>query len=144
MGGRLSARQAPHPGSLASLTSPTLPTASRGEGYAAATFFESPELSRAGVAGEAAVEAVAFGGHVDEQRRRRKPWPARRFEAPALFDECLRPHHVDVGQRTARERREAEAQDRADVSLAHVGQHALLEAARGFERLDAKQAMLQV
>ena len=30
-------------------------------------------------------------------------------------------HHVDVGQRAARERRKAKAEDRADIRLAHVG-----------------------
>ena len=45
----------------------------------------------------------------------------------AQLDEALRPHHVDIGQRAAGERREAEAEDRADIGLAHVGDDALLE-----------------
>ena len=62
----------------------------------------------------------------------------------AQRDELLRAHHVDVGERAARIGRVAEAEDRADIGLAHVGEHAFLEAARGFQRLDREQAMLQL
>ena len=71
---------------------------------------------------------------------------ARRISSPACgtIDEILRAHHVDVGQRAAGERRKAEAEDRADIGLAHVGEHVLLEAARGLQRLNAEQALLQL
>jgi len=41
------------------------------------------------------------------------------------------------------ERRKAEAEDRADIGFAHIGDHAFLDAARGFERLDRQQAVLE-
>ena len=62
----------------------------------------------------------------------------------AQLDEALRAHHVDVGQRAAGERREAEAEDRADIGLAHVGDDALLDAARGFQRLHHQEAVLEL
>ena len=52
-----------------------------------------------------------------------KRGPQDASSVPAQLDERLRAHHVDVGQRAARIGRKAEAQDRADVGLAHVGQH---------------------
>ena len=66
------------------------------------------------------------------------------FEPPAQIDEALGAHHVDVGKGAARERREAEAEDRAHVGLAHVGDDALLDAARGFQRLRHQQAVLEL
>ena len=83
--------------------------------------------------------------HVDEQLRRAQSAPrmsvsSRRHSSTKR----LRPHHVDVGERAAGERRKAEAEDRADIGLAHVGEHALLDAARGLERLDGEQPLLDL
>ena len=62
----------------------------------------------------------------------------------AQLDELLRAHHVDVGQRAAGVRRKAAAEDRADVGLAHVGDHLLLEGARGLHRLRHQEALLEL
>src|SRR5215510_9432404 len=92
---------------------------------------------------EPPVEGVVFRGHVDEQLCRREAITAGLFQTLAQLDEGLRAHHVDIGQRTAGERREAEAENRADIGLAHVGDDALLDAARGLERLDGEQTLLE-
>src|SRR4249920_3011777 len=101
-----------------------------------------PDLSRRGAPArrEAAVEGLALPRHVDQQLRWRKTLPARLLQPPTKIDERLRPHHVDIGQRAAAERRKPEAEDRAHVGLAHVGDDAFLHAAGGLERLNAEQA----
>ena len=53
----------------------------------------------------------------------------------AKFDEFLRAHEIDVAQGAARVRREAETEDRAHIGLARIGDDALLDGARRFERL---------
>jgi len=40
--------------------------------------------------------------------------------------------------------REAEAEDRADIGLAHVGDDVILDGARGFHRLHDKKTLLQL
>ncbi|GCC45086.1 hypothetical protein chiPu_0029517, partial [Chiloscyllium punctatum] len=67
---------------------------------------------------EAAVEGFALGGHLLEQLRRREARAVFLLEGVAERDEVLRAHEVNVGQRPASERREAEAEDRADIGLA--------------------------
>ena len=61
----------------------------------------------------------------------------------AELDELLRAHAVDVGQRAAGVGREAEAEDRADIGLARIGDDALFHRARGFQRLHHQEALLQ-
>ena len=50
---------------------------------------------------------------------------------------------VDVLQRTAGPGRKADAENRADIAVADIGQHAFLEAARGLDRLAVEQPFLQ-
>src|SRR6516164_9241419 len=76
---------------------------------------------------EAAVEGVALRGHVGEKVARREAQAVLAFEPFAQIDEAPRPRHVDVGQGPAGERREAEAEDRADIRLADIGDDALLD-----------------
>src|SRR5206468_12146361 len=61
---------------------------------------------------EAAVERLAARRHVFEQLRRGEARAVFGFEFVAQLDELPRAHEVDIGQRTAGERREAEAEDR--------------------------------
>src|SRR5581483_7257052 len=93
---------------------------------------------------EALIEGLVLCREIGEQLVRGKTRPILFFKLAALGDEVLRTHHVDPRQRAAGEWRKAEAEDRADVGLAHVGEHLLLEAARGLERLDAEQAQLEL
>src|SRR5271170_4246132 len=85
---------------------------------------------------EAAIERFALFRHFVQQLGRLEAVAVALGKAVAKFDERLCAHAVDVRHRAAGERREAEAKDRADVGLAHVGDHAFLDTARGFERLD--------
>src|SRR3954465_10653133 len=80
----------------------------------------------------ATVEGGAARRHVEEDLGRREAGAVLRREGPAELDEALRAHEVDVGQRAARVGREAEAEDRADVGLARIGDHALLDRSRSF------------
>src|SRR3954453_21980390 len=84
---------------------------------------------------ETPIEGLALLGHINEQLRRRKARAVFFLELLAEVDEGLRAHHVDVGQRAAGVRRKTEAEDRADVGLAHVGDDLLLEGTRGLDRL---------
>ena len=61
----------------------------------------------------------------------------------AQRDEILRAHEVDIGQRAAGEGGKAEAEDRADIGLAHIGDDVILDRARGFHRLHHQEALLQ-
>src|ERR1043165_2297237 len=83
--------------------------------------------------GKARIEALALLRHLDEQLVRLEALAVFLRELLAQRDELFHAHHVDVAERTTGVRRIAEAEDRADVRLAHVGEHALLEAARGLE-----------
>src|SRR5262245_37766097 len=60
---------------------------------------------------EPAVEGVAFGRHVGEQLRYLEAVAEPLLEPLAQLDETFGPHHVDVGDGAAGERREAEAED---------------------------------
>src|SRR5262245_18219838 len=60
------------------------------------------------LAGKAAVEGVPLFRHVDQQLRGREPRAARPLQPLAEFDERLGSHHVDIRERAAGERREAE------------------------------------
>src|SRR5262245_63759102 len=93
---------------------------------------------------EARIEALALRRHLEQELVRLEALAVLLRELLAQRDELPRAHHVDVGERAARIGRVAEAEDRSDIRLAHVGQHVLLEAARGFERLDREQARLQL
>src|SRR4029077_13819439 len=92
---------------------------------------------------EARIEALALFRHLDEQFVRRKTLGVFLREAFAQRDEFLRTHHVDVAERSPGIRRIAEPEDRTDIGLAYVREHAFLEATRGFQRLDRKQAVFQ-
>ena len=94
---------------------------------------------------EAAVEGLALGRPCRSAACggvKRGPYLASSLSAQ--LDEVLGAHAVDVGQRAAGERREAEAEDRADIGLAQVGDDALLDSARGFQRLHHQEALLQL
>src|SRR5262249_55507075 len=78
---------------------------------------------------EPPVEGLALRGHLDEEPRGRKAQPVFLGQRLTQRDEFLRPHHVNIGERAARERREAEPEDRANIGLAYVGEDVLLEAA---------------
>src|ERR1700677_3167732 len=91
-----------------------------------------------------AVEALALGRHLPQAAARREARTVLAGEFLRPCDERLRAHAVDQRDRAAGERREAEAEDRADVGLAGVGDDALLHAARGLQRLREQEAVLQV
>src|SRR4051812_36396341 len=61
--------------------------------------------------GEAGVEGFVLGGHVAQLLGGLEAGAVFLFQALAQVDEALRPQHVDIAERAARERREAEAQD---------------------------------
>src|SRR6266566_2555545 len=84
---------------------------------------------------EAAVKRLVLRGHVDQELRRCEPRTVFPLELQAQFDERLRAHEIDVGQRAAGEWREAEAEDRTYVRLARIGDDMILHGARGFHRL---------
>src|ERR1700733_11045662 len=91
-----------------------------------------------------AVEALALGRHLPQAAARREARTVLASEFLGAGDERLRAQAVDQRDRTAGERREAEAEDRADVGLAGVGDDALLHAARGLQRLREQETVLQV
>src|SRR5262245_47162862 len=93
---------------------------------------------------KAVIERVVLGRHVEEQLRRLEARAVLLLERLALFDEALGAHHVDIAERATRERGKAEAEDRADIAFAHVGEHAFLEDARGLERLHDEEALFQL
>src|SRR5262247_2143517 len=97
-----------------------------------------PGLRRLPAAGrrEAAIERLVLGGHLGEELGGPEARTVLLLQRLAQLDEALGAHHVDVAQGPAGEGREAEAEDGADVALAYVGEHALLEDARALERLD--------
>src|ERR1700743_853109 len=82
---------------------------------------------------EASIEAFALLCHVEKQLGGGKALAIFLLQALAERDEVLRPHHVEESQRAPGERREAPAEDRADVGLANVGDDALLEDAGRFD-----------
>ena len=91
------------------------------------------------LAGETTVERVALcspcsSSSFEGAKRGPCDFSSRRHSST----KALRPHHVDIGERAAGERRKAEAEDRADIGLAHVGDDALLDTARRLERLDRR------
>src|ERR1700693_3807144 len=93
--------------------------------------------------GEPLVEGTALFCHVDEEVARLETVAAGFRQPIAQIDKGFCAHAVDVGDGAASERRKAETEDRADVGLAHIGDHALLDAAGGFERLDGEEPALQ-
>ena len=74
----------------------------------------------------------------------RKRTPCFSASPSAERHERFGAHAVDVGERAAGEGREAEAEDRADVRLARVGDDAFLERARRLQRLHREQPLLQL
>src|SRR6185312_16895038 len=94
-------------------------------------------------AAEALVEAFVRVGEIEQQTVGREALAVALLEQAAEIDEFARAHHVDPRERAAGIGREAEAEDRADIRLAHVGQNLLLEAAGRLQRLDTEQAQFQ-
>src|SRR4051794_29034777 len=90
-----------------------------------------------------AVERPARSRHFDQDPGRREAVAVLRLQLPAQVDENLRPHEIDVAESAARVGRESETEDRADIRLARVGDHALLDAAGRLERLRDEEALLQ-
>src|SRR4029077_14633545 len=66
------------------------------------------------------------------------------FQPLGELDEAFRAHPIDVGERAARERRKAEADDRADIGLPWIGDHALFHRARRLKRLSDEEALLEL
>ena len=66
-----------------------------------------------------------------------------RGQSVAQFDEDLYAHAVDIGQGAARERRETEAENRADIGLARIGDNMLREGARGLHCLRHEESLFQ-
>ena len=64
-------------------------------------------------------------------------------QSVAQCDEDLYAHAVDIGQGPAGERREAKAEDRADIGLARVGDHMFGDGARGLHRLYDEETLFQ-
>src|SRR5262249_20145290 len=93
---------------------------------------------------EPPVEGVALAGHFDEKLRGLEACAVLLLEGLHHLDEALGAEHVDPRERPAGIWRKPEAEYRADVGLAHVGEHALFETARGLERHDAEQAVLDL
>src|SRR5829696_96752 len=92
----------------------------------------------------AAVERAARLGHVEEDFWRGEALAVLRLELAGKRHEALRAHAVDVGEPPARVGREAEAEDRADVGLARVGDDALAVDPRRLERLRHEEALLEL
>src|SRR5271154_5062844 len=92
---------------------------------------------------EPVVECVAVLRHVGEELTWLKALAAGLGQPVAQIDEGSYAHAVDVRNRAAGKRREAEAEDRADVGFPDIGDHLLLDAAGGFERLDRQQPALE-
>src|SRR4051794_22796617 len=80
---------------------------------------------------EAAVEGLPFRGHLFQQLWGREARAVFRFKPAAQLDEFFRSHEVNIAQRTPGERRKAEAEDRADVGLARIGDDVILYGPRG-------------
>src|ERR1700689_2335221 len=93
---------------------------------------------------EAAIERLALFRHVGEELAGLEAVAMVLRELVAQRHESLRAHAVDIGDSAAGERRKAEAEDRADIGFAHVGDDALLDAAGGFERLYRQQPRLEL
>src|SRR5688572_22055363 len=74
-----------------------------------------------------AVEGPALGGHVEEELVRGEARAVPRLEPAAQLDEGLGAHEVDVAHGAAREGGEAEAEDRAHVGLARIGDDVVLD-----------------
>src|SRR5579863_880453 len=92
---------------------------------------------------KAAIERLAFFRHVVKELARLETLAAFLGESVAEIDKGFRSHAVDIGNGAAGERGKAEAEDRADVGFAHVGDDLLLDAPGGFERLDRQEPTLQ-
>src|SRR5690606_31421511 len=88
------------------------------------------------------VEPRAAPGHVPEQGGRREPGAVLLRKSLAVAHEIGDAEAVDIGNRAAGKGREAPAVDRADVSVARVGDDLLLQAARGLDALDVQEAAL--
>ena len=101
--------------------------------------------SGGGVGGlEAAVEALARAASSRSRSggAKRGPWAAA--SASAISTARGGAEDVEPGERAARPGHEAPAEDRADVALADVGEHALLQGAHRLERLDHREAVLDL
>src|SRR5881227_3538493 len=106
-------------------------------------FLSAPELRRLRLGGGTAIKSLARFRHVDEQAGRRETVAVLLGELVAEQNEIADAHSVDIAQRAAGIRCKAEAEDRADIRLARIGDHPFLEGARGLNRLHDEDALLQ-
>src|SRR4051794_32493008 len=91
-----------------------------------------------------AVERAAGSSHLDQDLGRREAVTVLGPQPLTQLDEGLGAHEIDVAGSTARVGRESEAEDRADIRLARVGDHAFLDAAGRLERLRDEETLLQL
>src|SRR4029077_11684260 len=89
---------------------------------------------------EAAIKRLALFRHVGEKLRRLESLPASFGEIVPRSDKSVPPNAVNVRNIPAGKRRKAEAENRTDIGLAHIGHDPILDIARRFKRLNAKQA----
>ena len=73
---------------------------------------------------------------------KRFPYLSRKFLAKR--DEIGRAHPIDVAQCAAGKWREAEADDRADIGLARIGDDAVLDHPRRLDRLGHEEPLLEL
>ena len=90
------------------------------------------------------VKALALGGHVTQQLGHLELRAVFLREVVAFGDELPDADLVDQADRAAGLGREAQAHDRADVAVLRVGEHVGFQAARGVDRLDIEQALLDL
>src|SRR5262249_37205042 len=100
-------------------------------------------LARLGA--EALVEALILGRHVPQQLVGAEAFAIGVGQAIGFLDELLgSPEEVDVADGAARIRGKAPGQDRADVGVPGIGDHAFLEAARDLDALAHEKALGQL
>src|SRR6187399_2558073 len=75
-----------------------------------ATLLAMTDLRRRLLRREAPIESLALGSHVFQKLRRSEARAVFGFELVTELDELPGAHEVDIGQRAAGERREAEAE----------------------------------
>src|SRR5262249_13225109 len=75
------------------------------------------------------IEAFSFARELHEERRGRETRAEALLERPRAADDFVGADDVDVAERAATERREADAEDRADVAVAWRAEDAFVEAA---------------
>jgi hypothetical protein len=92
---------------------------------------------------KSAIERISGLSHVDQQRRRAIAIAVFPLVSPALGQEGLTSHGINIGQRTSGERGKAETENGTDIRLANVGQNTFLQATGGLKRLNQQQTLLE-